>query len=565
MNVKLQHIIEEPYCESLIKARNLDPDIFLYPNVTNLQDPINLENIDLAAQKIEEYQNKKTLVIVDSDCDGYCSSAILINYLKNIFPDWTLDFAVHERKDHGLEDIIENMDISEYKLIILPDAGTNDDFYFNQFPNICFIVLDHHQRSSDFVNNQPNAIIVNNQLSDKYINKSLSGGGVTWQFTRYLDKKYNKTFSKKFIDLAAISIISDLMDITTPENQYIISEGLKNINNIFFKKLFEKVKNKELSPSTISFYVVPFVNAICRLGTQDEKIRLFLSLTNPFMLVKNNSRKAASSSITDIDIVTESIRECTNAKARQNRLQEKISMLCKKQIIENDLLKNKILTIVLDEFFDDIPSEMNGLIAIRIANDLGRPTLIGRVNSDGIMKGSIRGLNTIEKIPSFKNFLLSSNMFEYIEGHDNAAGFSIPYKKLTKLNNWANEQLKDIAIDLKTWFVDFEVDGEEYVSIKNIITDMNKLKNKWGQNFLEPLIFVKNIPIFDIKILGTKQDTIEIKYKDISYMFFKQKKETINLLLNNTDKKINIVGKTNLNVYNNLVKHQIFIEDYVLI
>ena len=94
---------------------------------------------------------------------------------------------------------------------------------------------------------------------------------------------------------------------------------------------------------------------------------------------------------------------------------------------------------------------------------------------------------------------------------------------------------------------------------------MNKLKNKWGQNFLEPLIFVKNIPIFDIKILGTKQDTIEIKYKDISYMLFKQKKETINLLLNNTDKKINIVGKTNLNVFNNLVKHQIFIEDYVLI
>jgi len=32
--------------------------------------------------------NEKTLVVVDSDCDGYCSAALLLNYLNRHFPAW---------------------------------------------------------------------------------------------------------------------------------------------------------------------------------------------------------------------------------------------------------------------------------------------------------------------------------------------------------------------------------------------------------------------------------------------------------------------------------------------
>lgn len=32
--------------------------------------------------------NKNILVIVDCDCDGYTSSAIIINYLFDLFPSW---------------------------------------------------------------------------------------------------------------------------------------------------------------------------------------------------------------------------------------------------------------------------------------------------------------------------------------------------------------------------------------------------------------------------------------------------------------------------------------------
>lgn len=90
--------------------------------------------------------------------------------------------------------------------------------------------------------------------------------------------------------------------------------------------------------------------------------------------------------------------------------------LCAQQILENDLTNNKIITIILDENFDSMPSEMNGLTATKIANDYGHPTLIGRIGHDGCLRGSIRGLSTID-MPPFKDFLQSSGMFTMLEGH----------------------------------------------------------------------------------------------------------------------------------------------------
>ena len=52
--------------------------------------------------------------------------------------------------------------------------------------------------------------------------------------------------------------------------------------------------------------------------------------------------------------------------------------------------------------------------------------------------------------------------------HNLAAGISIPYKKLDEFTKWANEQLKDVSMDSKTWFVDFKAKGKD-ADLKAII------------------------------------------------------------------------------------------------
>ena len=43
---------------------------------------------------------------MDSDCDGFTSSAIMYLYIKDWFPDTIITYVLHEGKQHGLQDHI---------------------------------------------------------------------------------------------------------------------------------------------------------------------------------------------------------------------------------------------------------------------------------------------------------------------------------------------------------------------------------------------------------------------------------------------------------------------------
>lgn len=150
--------------------------------------------------------NHKALVIVDCDCDGFTSAALLINYLHDLFPSWVetkLKWWVHEGKQHGLNDCMDYIDSHNFDLILVPDAGSNDYEAHAALKSkgIDTIILDHHlaeKVSSD-------AIVINNQLSD-YPNKELSGVGVVYQFCRYIDEKIQNNYADYYLDLVALGL-----------------------------------------------------------------------------------------------------------------------------------------------------------------------------------------------------------------------------------------------------------------------------------------------------------------------------------------------------------------------
>ena len=559
--------IKAPFKENFLRVRGInDIENYLNPNELFLEDPelLGEENCKKAWETVQKNIGKRAITIVDSDCDGYTSSAILILYMKNHFPDWNIDYFLHEGKQHGLEDVVKKIDLNEYDLVFLPDAGSNDDDFIKDYLNTDFIILDHHIRTDSDIPLPKNTVILNNQMAKDYKNKALCGAGVTWQFCRYIDKQMNTNYAEDLIDLVAVAIIADVMDLTTLENRYIVTKGLEdNFQNVFLKMLKDDAAYQlgdTLTPIGIAFYIVPKINSMCRMGEIDKKERMFLALIDPYRKVPCHKRGTAPGTLTEV--VLEAARECTNTKAKQSRVQEKMAALCEKQIIENDLDSNKILTIVLDEDFDDMPSEMNGLTATKLANDYRHPTIIGRVNDEGMLRGSMRGLSNLD-MPPFKKFLLSSDMFEYVEGHDNAAGISMPYKWLDKFIQWSNDELKDMSLDSKKWFVDFSVRASS-PDLKDIIIDMNDLKNCWGQGMPEALLYIHDIHFkrSDVQVLGKKSDTVKITSNGISYMFFKRTPEEVKQLTSKAAGVLNVVGKANLNVYYSRVTPQIFVDDY---
>lgn len=375
------------------------------------------EGVELLQSTLEK-EEPKILLIIDSDNDGFASSAIIYQYILDIKPETKIEYFIHEKKAHGLEDHIDTLENSNevYDLIIIPDASSNDKQYTDRL-DCPILILDHHLVDTEIGNN---VILINNQSSENYKNKELSGGGVTWQFCRAYDEATGLAFSQKYIDLAAMSIISDMMGLNEIENQAIIKYGLENMENKFFISLCEKQDYSmggKINPTTVAFYIVPLINSMVRVGTMEEKERMFLAFVDPDRMVPCNKRGAKG---TMEKVYIESARECTNTKSKQDREKEKMTDKLIGRIMENGLLDNKILFVELDDT-DDFPSELNGLVCMQLSSKFQRPTMVARRNDEGYLRGSCRGLNESE-LTSFKQFLDNSGLFEYTAGHDNAFG-----------------------------------------------------------------------------------------------------------------------------------------------
>ena len=72
---------------------------------------------------------------------------------------------------------------------------------------------------------------------------------------------------------------------------------------------------------------------------------------------------------------------------------------------------------ILNHFDDDdnFPSVLNGLVAMQLSAKYKKPTIVARLNDEGYVRGSARGLNASELV-SFKDFLNSTGLFEYTAG-----------------------------------------------------------------------------------------------------------------------------------------------------
>ena len=548
------------YVKNLLEERGVaDFSHFIHPSFTDINNPQIFSSSNLAAKIVLSNLDKNILIIVDSDCDGYTSGAIMYNYLKQLKPDIKLDYILHERKQHGLIDLIDKILESEtqYDLIIQPDSGTNDYLYQAQMPETQFLILDHHDldESTELIDN---VTIVNSQL-EPYPNKELTGAGVTWQFCRLLDQYTDNNYSKMLIDLAALGIIGDMASVLEQENRAIIKFGLDNINNPFFKALVEKRKfsiKDNYTPTTMAFYVVPLINGMIRAGEQEDKDLMFQAFIDGERLVISHKRGANGELV---ELATEAARVCTNAKSRQDRILTKITEEIEAKIFKYDLLENQILFIKLDE--EDFPAELNGLVATRLAAKYKRPTMIGRLNDEGFDRGSIRGINDSE-LKDFKQYLLDTGYFEYVQGHANAAGYSLPDKYLKDLHEKANEDLSQIDFGDKYYEVNFQrmaMDSD----IGAIISDIDKYSTLFGQHNPEPLICITNININkkDIQIMGKNADTGKIMKNGIAYMKFKAN-DFIEDLQGYDTISLNVVGRANMNYWGGQITPQIFIDGY---
>lgn len=545
-------------------------DIPHYLNLTEKDNlsPSLLKNIDEAVQLIAKHIANEELIFVqvDPDCDGFTSSAVLLNYIHMAFPSATdnIVYAFHSDKTHGIDVSVIPAGTT---LVIAPDSSSNEYETHQALveKGIDVVVLDHHQaeKISEY------ACVVNNQLCD-YPNKALSGVGIVYKLCERFDELMGTLYSDKLIDLVMLGLVGDMMDIRSCETKYLINQGIAHIRNPFIKGMAERNAyslGSEITPMGVAFYIVPLVNAITRVGTQQEKELLFRSMLDweAYTLVPSTKRGCAGQTET---IVEQAVRTCTNVKNRQTRAQDAAVEALEGMIADDRLLEHKILIFKLDQSFK-IDSTIRGLIANKFMAKYQRPVLmLSKIEYEGepAWMGSARGYER-SKLTDFRQLCRDSGLTFLSEGHPNAFGCGIYAKDMDNFIAWTDEALKDIEFS-PSYKVDFIYQATD-VNPQDIL-DIGSMKGLWGQNINEALVVVERVNVTKDMVTLMSRDknpTLKIQLSNgIAFIKFKSSEEEYESFLTETGcVTLNIVGKCEVNRYFSSVTPQIIIEDYEIV
>lgn len=562
-NVVMEVLKNRGVCDCNEYLNLTDKVVLPYSYLNNMDEAVDLF--------INHFERKSKIgVLVDEDVDGFCSASEMYLYIKRLDSDYPVNYIMHQRaKAHGLSDDIELPD--DIELLIIPDAGTNDVEQCKKLNEngIDILILDHHESEKD----NPFALIVNNQMSERYDNKSLCGAGVVYKFLKALDDRLWNEYADDFLDLFALGNISDVMDMRSYETRYLTDLGLKSIQNKFLKALIkaqEYSMNDIVNIHNVQWYITPVINAIIRIGSIEEKELVFRAFIeeDEFFEYKKRATKNNPAQTIQESIYDRAARFCKNSKQRQDKLRdrglEKLSNQAKKFCKNSNETK-----ILLVDATDVLHEGLTGVVAIKMAENFNKPVILLKRHrnerGEEVYGGSARNMNN-SPIENLKDVINSTNVIKG-QGHANAFGIvDLPIDKKEEATRILNDILKDVEYDA-TYLVDYIFDIYE-VDV-NTIMQLSVFDNIICQGIEEPKIAVENIKLSrsEFEIFGKKEDIISFTYNGIKYVQFKCKEgnQIYEFLQNAWDDNetvtFNIVGKPSINEYNGIRTPQVIILD----
>ena len=543
-----------------------DIEHYLKTSDADILNPDLLDNmIEGVKRLISAIKNQeKIFLIVDCDADGFTASAALVNYIYKVFPSAMdlLSIQLHEGKEHGIEEKwLEEIVANEYKLVICPDASSNDyeQHKFLKDNGIDVLVLDHH----DAEEVSENAIIINNQLSD-YPNKTLSGVGIVYKFCSKIDELMKIKEADTILDLVSLGMIADMMDMRNFETKHLIQKGLTRIENPFFKALVERQAysiGETVTPIGVAFYIAPLINATIRVGTQNEKEIMFKAMLNHCAYDMIPSTKRGEKGKTEA-VVVQAVRNATNVRNRQKKARDNGFEYVEQIIAANNLDKNKIIVVQVSE---DLDKNLTGLIANQLMAKYQKPVLLVRETDEGLLQGSARGYDKSE-LKDLKTFLLESGFMEYAEGHAAAMGVGIYKDKVNALVDYSNTVLANYDFSA-CYDVDYEYMSNDFKA--QDIIDIGSMKSLWGKGVDEAMVVIKGIKITSNNITlmsANKNPTIKITLQNgTSLIKFGASQSEFESLKSSGYTEIDVIGTCAINEWQGMITPQILIKDYEVV
>lgn len=477
----------------------LDVDDFCSLKMNKLHNPWLLPDIVPVIDRLEKaiLNKEKIFVHGDYDVDGVTATAVVVTALRKMGAN--INFHVPHRIYDGYDIKPSSIDRAleaEATLFISVDCGilAFETAEYAKSKNIDLIITDHHTPNQD--GSVPNCIgVVNpNRLDSTYPFPGLAGVGIAFKVMIALASRMRysvKDLSSDLLEYVALGTVADVAPMID-ENRSLVALGCNHLTNSTkagVRELLRVAGVKEVDTMSIGFSLGPRINAVGRLADSYTALELML---------ETGDRKAK--------FLAEQLNSANNRRQHQQE-QATLEAL---ELIPDNLEEQSILLIAAKGWHPGLV----GLIAGKIAEQYGKPTLVCTIKDDGTCRGSARsveGFNIIEAIKSPE----CAPLFTKSGGHPFAAGFDFPARNIDilreRLNDFAKKKTNGKGIlGVRTIHIDSRVQASEIND--NLYQSLTKLA-PFGNENPEPIFLAKNMKIIKTSTVGSEGKHLKMRLR----------------------------------------------------
>lgn len=532
MKVKplLQSINPSSFLNQYLQALGIqDVDKYLNADLSVCDSPWDYPYMKEGVERLKKAidDGEKIGILVDADCDGNLSAALIAKFLLRFTNNLTYFF--HVGKGHGLvqnkeEDIPQQVLDSGVSLLIAPDSSTNDapQCQWLKSNGVDCLVLDHHEVTTP----NPYAIIINHHLGEG-LNTALSGTGVTHKLVQSCAESWGINLGNLYYDLVATSIISDVCDLTTLENRAYVKYGFEHITDPMLELMFTKFNRKGNNPIGVAWGTAPPINSLCRGNDQQAKMDFFMALVG-----KEDMDKGVS------------------VARKAHNEQSKIVKTIYEEIEPNLDQSHKVMIGYTTEEYKGY----TGLIANKITGNFGKPALVLRELNSTTWSGSLRSpVDIADKINESK--------LAKCQGHLAACGIFLKKSNLNRLIKWFDT-------------LPLDTDPERQVTAilkPNQVTlplchacsdDMVLWGSSEGNKIVQPKFYLEfETSPSDVQVFVKKTTTVKITKGNVSFLKFQCDDEKAQLLQRERC-KVSMIVTLGVNEWNGAENPQATVEEW---
>ncbi|MFN0046353.1 MAG: single-stranded-DNA-specific exonuclease RecJ [Sphingorhabdus sp.] len=402
-----------------------------------MPDPSIFRDMDCAAERLADAVQSQEAVTIygDYDVDGATSAALLIRLLRELGLE-----AGHYIPDRLMEgygpsgEALVRIGAGGSRLIVTVDCGAMAYEALAQAKNagLEVIVVDHHkcaaQLPTAFALVNPNRLDENDEAAS---HGHLAAVGVAFLLAAAVVRvlRLRGFFEQgtepkliELLDLVALGTVADVAQLRGL-NRAFVAQGLKVMagrRNIGLAALIEASRlNRAPVCSDLGFALGPRINAGGRVGKSDLGVRLLTT----------QDRDEARMIAAELDRLNE------DRRAIEGIVQDEAEAMLPGQ-------HNRAVALLAGQGWH--PGVI-GIVAGRIKEKTGKPSIIIALDENGIGKGSGRSIGGVDLGAAIIS-AREAGLLEAGGGHAMAAGLTVKAENVEALSQWLDQRLEpDVA------------------------------------------------------------------------------------------------------------------------